>query len=268
MSTQLARPISSWASLSFDIDPTTDRLKSMVDTIRREEVTCAARYSRRCCSSDDLICTKSLRIQAEIALLRQEAMLKSRAEACQNVHAETLPPVNPLPRIGTHMTPPFYSVKRSDHWKWDGRFSSDELLAKIQDEGLGSDWHVAPFATDESPVDACVFARDPDIFVRRFASREEAARHRKEIANSVAPPQLLIWGRRGLSAFFAFLLLGRGTITIFFPQLRGAGLTPMAWMLLVPAWTIGGISVFAYAIGAWQHKKQVAIAIGSESTQT
>ena len=150
------------------------------------------------------------------------------------------------------MTPPFYSIKRSDHWKWEGRFSSDELLAKIQNEGLGAVWHVAPFATEETPVDAYAFVRDPDIFIRRYARREEAAQRRKEIADSVAPPQLLVWGRRGLAAFFAFLLLGRATINIFFPQLRGAGMTPIAWTILIPAWTIGGLSVLAYAIGAWQ----------------
>jgi hypothetical protein len=72
-----------------DIDPTTERLKSTVDSMRREEASCAARYSQRRCSSDDLIRAKSLRIQAEIELLRQEAMPKSWAEACQNVHAQT-----------------------------------------------------------------------------------------------------------------------------------------------------------------------------------
>ena len=65
-----------------DIDPTTERLKSTLDTMRREEVSCAARRARRRCSSDDLIRARSLRVQAEIALLRHEAMPKPWGEAC------------------------------------------------------------------------------------------------------------------------------------------------------------------------------------------
>lgn len=72
-----------------DIDPTTERLKSTVDNMRREEASCAARYSQRSCSSDDFIRAKSLRIQAEIELWRQETMPKSWAEACQSFHART-----------------------------------------------------------------------------------------------------------------------------------------------------------------------------------
>jgi hypothetical protein len=72
-----------------DVDPTAQRLKCTVDTMRRKEASCAARYSKRVCSSDDFIRAKFLRIQAEIELLRHEAMPKSWIEACQDVHTRT-----------------------------------------------------------------------------------------------------------------------------------------------------------------------------------
>lgn len=75
--------------VACEVDPATERLKATVDTMRRKEASCAAQYSQRRCSSDDFIRAKSLRIQAEIELLRHEAMPKSWAEACQDVHART-----------------------------------------------------------------------------------------------------------------------------------------------------------------------------------
>ncbi|MCC9641612.1 hypothetical protein LOC71_04950 [Rhodopirellula sp. JC740] len=64
------------------IDATTERLKSTLDNMRRVEEVYVARYAHRRCSSDDVIRMKSLRLQAEIELLRQEKIPKPWAEAC------------------------------------------------------------------------------------------------------------------------------------------------------------------------------------------
>ncbi len=72
---------------AFDVDPRQERLKSTVDSMRCEEAACAERYALRRSSSDELIRAKSLRIQAEIELLRHDAMPKSWAEACQHIQA-------------------------------------------------------------------------------------------------------------------------------------------------------------------------------------
>ena len=159
------------------------------------------------------------------------------------------------------MEPHYYSMKREDQWKWDGRLSADEVIARINNERLGEDWHIVRFATDESPVDARAFAANPEIFLQRDARRDAAALRRKEIADSVPSPLLLTWGKRCLFTFFAILTIGRATITIFFPHLRGTEMTPTAWMILIPTWSLGGIGLIAASIGALQHKSRVSKAI-------
>ncbi len=66
-----------------DSNTTSKRLNSTFDTMRREEMSCADRRARRRCSSDDLVRAKSLRIQAEMGLLRHETMPKPGTEDCK-----------------------------------------------------------------------------------------------------------------------------------------------------------------------------------------
>ncbi|TWU32774.1 hypothetical protein Q31b_58170 [Novipirellula aureliae] len=65
-----------------DINPITERLKSTVDSKRLEEESYVARYARRRCSSDDVLRAQSLRVQAEIELLRHEKMPRSWSDIC------------------------------------------------------------------------------------------------------------------------------------------------------------------------------------------
>ncbi|GAA5505141.1 hypothetical protein [Novipirellula caenicola] len=159
------------------------------------------------------------------------------------------------------MDPQHYSLKRSDQWKWEGRYTAEEVVSRITEDQLGDDWLVAPFASEEPPVDARKFATDPSIFVARRQRRQQIEDRHAEISANVPTPFLLTWGKRGLGLFFAFLLIGRVTVSLFFPHLRGSGMPPAAWFLLIPAWTVGGASLIATAIGLLQKKSRVSKAI-------
>ena len=161
------------------------------------------------------------------------------------------------------MDPLHYSMKRSDQWKWEGRYTAEEVVSRITEERLGEDWLVAPFASEEPPVDAREFANDPSIFVARRQRRQQMEDRHAEIVANVPTPLLLTWGKRGLGLFFAFLLIGRATMNLFFPHLRGSGMTPTAWLILIPAWTVGGASLIATAIGSLQKKSRVSKAIAN-----
>lgn len=56
------------------MDPIATGLRATLDAMREDEETWARCYEARRCSLDDLVRAKSLRVQAEIALLRHEAM--------------------------------------------------------------------------------------------------------------------------------------------------------------------------------------------------
>ncbi len=65
-------------------DPVAEQLKTMVATRRGREAFWAAQCTQSYCSSDEYTRARFLRIQAEIALLRHEAMPKTWTEACRD----------------------------------------------------------------------------------------------------------------------------------------------------------------------------------------
>ena len=69
------------------VDDDTDRLRSNLALMHRDEDSCVQRYSQRRCSVEDMLRAKSLRLQAEIALIRHEKQPKSWAEVCAEYHS-------------------------------------------------------------------------------------------------------------------------------------------------------------------------------------
>jgi hypothetical protein len=59
-----------------------DRLRLTLESMQRDEESCEQLYSRRRCSLEEVIRARSLRLQAEIKLIRHERRPKSWAEAC------------------------------------------------------------------------------------------------------------------------------------------------------------------------------------------
>ncbi len=58
------------------------------------------------------------------------------------------------------------------------------------------------------------------------------------------------WGHYLFLGCFGCLTVGGSTINIFFPELKGSGLTPGILAILVPIWTMGVLGVFLLVI-AW-----------------
>lgn len=79
---EASRPSSSDKLAARGTDRHADKLRAAVESLRREEESLAERYSIRQCAAEDVIRAKSLRMRAEIALLRHERMPRSWAEVC------------------------------------------------------------------------------------------------------------------------------------------------------------------------------------------
>ena len=47
----------------------------------------------------------------------------------------------------------------------------------------------------------------------------------------------------------ACLLIGRTVVSIFFPELRGQGISPVMWFVLIPIWSIGVIGLVLLLVG-------------------
>lgn len=62
--------------------PDLQRLRTILDLMRRDEESLEQRYSQSRCALEELIRAKSLRLQAEIDLIRLERRPKTWAEAC------------------------------------------------------------------------------------------------------------------------------------------------------------------------------------------
>lgn len=69
------------------IDRKAEELRATVESLRREEESLVQHHSYGRCATEEVIRAKSLRVQAEIVLLRHEAMPKSWAEICGEAHA-------------------------------------------------------------------------------------------------------------------------------------------------------------------------------------
>lgn len=154
-----------------------------------------------------------------------------------------------------------FGLKRDSSWKWEGPYSAEEAIQRVLDVGHDDEWQIAPFASEEQPVDFTRFKANPELFSQRRSARAERARREAEVKQSVPEPSALRWGKRGLGLFFASLLLGRATVSIFFPQLKGQGIPPMMWPVLFVLWTLGGVSVIACIAGSIQRNRQVKRAL-------
>lgn len=52
-----------------------------------------------------------------------------------------------------------------------------------------------------------------------------------------------VLGKRLLATFVGLLIVARGIIELFFPQLRGAGLNVVTLTILIPIWSIGVVAI-------------------------
>ncbi len=85
----MANPLSLFAEsgrVTSMSDAETDRLRSTLELMQREEDSYVERYSRRRCSVEDVIRAKALRLEAEIKLIRHQKRFKSWAEVCAEYH--------------------------------------------------------------------------------------------------------------------------------------------------------------------------------------
>lgn len=51
-----------------------------------------------------------------------------------------------------------------------------------------------------------------------------------------------------------FLIVGRTVVSIFFPDLKGKGIPPGMWFVLIPVWSVGVIGL-ALLLAGWIRSK-------------
>ena len=68
---------------SCDVDNKTKQFEADLESLQHRETLYAEQYALRRCSAEDVLRVSSLRLQAEITLLRHQKMPKTWAEVCQ-----------------------------------------------------------------------------------------------------------------------------------------------------------------------------------------
>jgi hypothetical protein len=149
------------------------------------------------------------------------------------------------------------AIKRSGAWFWQSNLAQAEVLSKLEMRQITPDWLVCPQGSANRAVTVGQFAGDPAIFQRQDQQAFAEERRDRAIAASVEKPILLKIGGRLIQLFLACLFIGGAAVRIFFPHMRGAGLTPTTLMILVPIWSIGGVGLISWVIGRIQLSYQV-----------
>lgn len=119
----------------------------------------------------------------------------------------------------------YFSIKRSDAWLWTCKLTREEVLARLEKHRISRDWLICPLGAAHHAVTLAQFLDDPAIFRRLKQQDVERENLRRAIVVSVEKPWLLTMGQELLRWFFLCLGLGGNIVTIFFPQMKGAGLT-------------------------------------------
>lgn len=66
-------------------------------------------------------------------------------------------------------------------------------------------------------------------------------------------------GGRMVGLCFACLIIGRLVVSIFFPELKGQGIPPAMWIVLIPIWSIGIIGLVLLLVGWVRGKTAVPV---------
>jgi hypothetical protein len=151
----------------------------------------------------------------------------------------------------------YFAIKRSNAWLWSGKLTRDEVLARLEKDRLGRDWLICPLGCANRAVTLGQFVDDPAIFLRLEQQHAQRQDLRRSIAASIEKPLLLKIGQQLIGLSILCLVIGGAIVKLFFPQMRGDGLTPTDLIILIPIWSMGGIGLVLWIIGCVHHRHRV-----------
>lgn len=157
-----------------------------------------------------------------------------------------------------------FAIKRPNALFWFGQHTLDEV-AWMRDQGhLQNEWLVCPRGCAGEAMTVGELLADRDVYDRRererAAERQRLAAVANAVANAVDVPWLLVQGKRMLTFTARYYLVAQGIAMIFAPG-RGNGMTPLAWLLVIPLWAAIAACVLLGVPGWLQYRRRVKLAV-------
>lgn len=142
-----------------------------------------------------------------------------------------------------------YAIKRPGGWFWTGKLTREQALEEARGGRLPGDWLICPLGAANKAISVAAFLGDPEALDRREKQEIDQELRRRAFAKSYPWPWLLTAGVRMFLACIACLMIGRATVSMFFPHLKGDGIPPAMLAILIPIWTLGGLGLIFAAFG-------------------